>query len=219
MEISNRTSRAWLNATGYTAKTPSPLNGFELLNHMAVAVCARGKIEAAEAFELLAEEYKKNAEEGKSTFREEEKHRIMFEGIACWPHLRHTATELKTRGINMVSTVYAEAFSFFYEDLDGLAEAYSKVPNCINLERARDLRVKVAKATNTEGILVHVNRSCKLWSGFMNEMSRQIGEECQIPVVSFDGDQADPRNFSAAQYTTRVQGLAEIMASKKGGAI
>jgi benzoyl-CoA reductase/2-hydroxyglutaryl-CoA dehydratase subunit BcrC/BadD/HgdB len=143
----------------------------------------------------------------------------MFEGIACWPHLRHTATELKTRGINMVSTVYAEAFSFFYEDLDGLAEAYSKVPNCINLERARDLRVKVAKATNTEGILVHVNRSCKLWSGFMNEMSRQIGEECQIPVVSFDGDQADPRNFSAAQYTTRVQGLAEIMASKKGGAI
>ena len=46
-------------------------------------------------------------------------------------------------------------------------------------------------------------------------MSRQIGEECGIPVVSFDGDQADPRNFSEAQYDTRVQGLAEIMASRK----
>jgi benzoyl-CoA reductase/2-hydroxyglutaryl-CoA dehydratase subunit BcrC/BadD/HgdB len=217
MEVSNRTSRAWLEATGYTAKTPSPLNGFSLLNHMAVAVCARGTVEAAEAFEQLAKEYKKNVEDGVSGFRVEEKHRIMFEGIACWPHLRTTATELKSRGMNMVSTVYAEAFSFFYEDLDGLAEAYCNVPNAINLERARDLRVKVASGTNTQGLLVHVNRSCKLWSGFMGEMSRQIGQECDIPVVSFDGDQADPRNFSDAQYATRVQGLAEIMESRKGG--
>jgi benzoyl-CoA reductase/2-hydroxyglutaryl-CoA dehydratase subunit BcrC/BadD/HgdB len=48
-------------------------------------------------------------------------------------------------------------------------------------------------------------------------MSRQIGEACEIPVTSFDGDQADPRNFSAAQYETRVQGLTEIMESNKGG--
>ena len=27
----------------------------------------------------------------------------------------------------------------------------------------------------------------------------------------FDGDQADPRNFNAAQYETRVQGLVEAM--------
>jgi adenylosuccinate synthase len=45
----------------------------------------------------------------------------------------------------------------------------------------------------------------------MPEMSRQIGELCNIPVVSFDGDQADPRNFSEAQYETRVQGLMETM--------
>ena len=62
-----------------------------------------------------------------------------------------------------------------------------------------------------EGLLVHTNRSCKLWSGFMYEMSRQIGEACDIPVVSFDGDQADPRNFNEAQYVTRVQGLMEAM--------
>ena len=51
----------------------------------------------------------------------------------------------------------------------------------------------------------------------MYEMSRQIGEDCGIPVTSFDGDQADPRNFSEAQYETRVQGLTEIMESNKGG--
>lgn len=51
----------------------------------------------------------------------------------------------------------------------------------------------------------------------MAEMSRQIANECEIPHVAFDGDQADPRNFSEAQYETRVQGLTEIMESKKGG--
>ncbi|MBR5756887.1 MAG: 2-hydroxyacyl-CoA dehydratase [Firmicutes bacterium] len=214
-EYSGRCSRAWLEATGQAKYVPSPFNGFDLLNHMAVMVTARGKAEAAEAMETLLKEYKENHENGTSTFRGEEKYRIMFEGIACWPWLRATATGLKSRGINMVTTIYADAFGFIYDDFDGMCRAYANVPNCMNLEHSRDKRVKLAKADSVEGLLVHTNRSCKLWSGFMPEMSRQIGEACDIPVVSFDGDQADPRNFSEAQYDTRVQGLTEIMESRK----
>ncbi len=215
MEISGRTSRAWLAATATARYTPSPFNGFDLLNHMAVMVTARGKLEAAEAMELLQKEYEESHEKGTSTFRAEEKYRIMFEGIACWPWLRVTATGLKSRGINMVTTIYADAFGFIYKDFDDMCRAYCKVPNAINLEYARDKRIKLAKDNHAEGLLVHTNRSCKLWSGFMYEMSRQIGEACDIPVASFDGDQADPRNFSEAQYDTRVQGLMEIMEANR----
>lgn len=216
MHNSCRTSRAWLEATSCAKYTPSPFNGFDLLNHMAVMVTARGKAEAADAMETLLKEYQQNHEQGKSTFRAEEKHRILFEGIACWPWLRATSSGLKERGINMVTTIYADAFGFIYDDFDGMVRAYCKVPNAINLELSRDKRVKLCEDNHVEGMLVHVNRSCKLWSGFMSEMSRQIGETCGIPVVSFDGDQADPRNFSEAQYDTRVQGLAEIMEARKG---
>ncbi|MCR5083535.1 MAG: 2-hydroxyacyl-CoA dehydratase [Parasporobacterium sp.] len=215
MEFSGRSSRAWLKATSCAKYTPSPFNGFDLLNHMAVMVTARGKKEAAEAMELLYKEYEENHEKGESTFRTEEKYRIMFEGIACWPWLRVTSTGLKSRGINMVTTIYADAFGFIYKDFDDMCRAYASVPNAINLEKARDKRTKLCKDNSVEGLLVHTNRSCKLWSGFMYEMSRQIGEECNIPVVSFDGDQADPRNFSEAQYDTRVQGLMEIMEANK----
>ncbi|MBE6014410.1 MAG: 2-hydroxyacyl-CoA dehydratase [Lachnospiraceae bacterium] len=215
MEYSGRSSRAWLKAAGCAHYNPSPFNGFDLLNHMAVMVTARGKKEAAEAMELLYKEYEANHEKGESTFRAEEKYRIMFEGIACWPWLRVTSTGLKSRGINMVTTIYADAFGFIYDDFDGMCRAYASVPNAINLEKARDKRVALAKEIGVEGLLVHTNRSCKLWSGFMYEMSRQIGEEVGIPVVSFDGDQADPRNFSEAQYDTRVQGLTEIMETGK----
>jgi benzoyl-CoA reductase/2-hydroxyglutaryl-CoA dehydratase subunit BcrC/BadD/HgdB len=215
MEISGRTSRAWLAATACAKYTPSPFNGFDLLNHMAVMVTARGKLEAAEAMETLLKEYEENHVNGTSTFRGEEKHRIMFEGIACWPWLRVTSTGLKSRGINMVTTIYADAFGFIYDDFDGMCKAYCNVPNAINLEHARDKRIKLCQDNHVEGLLVHTNRSCKLWSGFMPEMSRQIGEACNIPVASFDGDQADARNFSEAQYDTRVQGLTEIMQNIK----
>ena len=36
-----------------------------------------------------------------------------------------------------------------------------------------------------------------------------------MPYVSFDGDQADPRAFSPAQYETRFQALTEIMEQNK----
>ena len=62
---------------------------------------------------------------------------------------------------------------------------------------------------------MHVNRSCKMWSGIAPEMGRRIASDLNIPVVTFDGDQSDPRNFSEAQYVTRVQGLVEIMESNK----
>ena len=215
MEISGRTSRVWLAATAMARYVPSPFNGFDLLNHMAVMVTARGKPEAAEAMETLLKEYEENHNKGISTYRGEEQHRIMFEGIACWPWLRVTSRGLRDRGINMVTTIYADAFGFIYEDFDGMCRAYAKVPNAINLEYARDKRIRLCQDNHVEGLLVHTNRSCKLWSGFMNEMSRQIGAACEIPVVSFDGDQADPRNFSEAQYDTRVQGLTEIMQSRK----
>ena len=192
--FSCRSSRAWLDATAQAKYTPSPFNGFDLLNHMAVMVTARGKEAAGEAMEQLLKEYKENHENGTSTYRGEEKYRVMFEGIACWPYLRATSHGLRDRG---------------------MIAAYCSVPNAINLEKSRDKRIKLCKDNNVEGLLVHTNRSCKLWSGFMSEMSRQIGEACGIPVTSFDGDQADPRNFSEAQYDTRVQGLMEIMEANK----
>ena len=213
--FSCRSSRAWLDATAQAKYTPSPFNGFDLLNHMAVMVTARGKEAAGEAMEQLLKEYKENHENGTSTYRGEEKYRVMFEGIACWPYLRATSHGLRDRGINMVTTIYADAFGFDYHSFDEMIAAYCSVPNAINLEKSRDKRIKLCKDNNVEGLLVHTNRSCKLWSGFMSEMSRQIGEACGIPVTSFDGDQADPRNFSEAQYDTRVQGLMEIVEANK----
>lgn len=215
MENSQRSAQAWLKAASYCNYVPSPLNGFDLFNHMAVAVVARGTKEAAAAFEQLAEECAQMVREHKSTYKVEEKYRVLFEGIACWPHLRDTSVPLKENGINVTATVYAAGFGILYENTLDLMRAYNRIPNNITIERATALRENACRDGKVDGVVMHINRSCKLWSGIAPEMGRRLEDHLNIPVVLFDGDQADPRNFSKAQYETRIQGLAEIMESNK----
>jgi benzoyl-CoA reductase/2-hydroxyglutaryl-CoA dehydratase subunit BcrC/BadD/HgdB len=215
MDISQRSSRAWLKAVDYMKYTPSPFSGFDIFNNMAVACVARGTIEGAEAFEQLAEEYEENVKNGISTFKAEEEYRVLFEGIACWANLSFTYKTLKKMGINMTATIYGPAFSFLYTNLDELMAAYSYVPNSNCFAREVQLRVDDAIKNKVDGAIIHINRSCKHWSGNLYEMERQLREQVGIPTVTFDGDQSDPRAFSEAQYETRIQGLVEIMAENK----
>lgn len=211
MEVSQRSSKAWLRAVSYMSSEPSPFSGFDIFNNMAVACVGRGTVEAAEAFEQLADEYDALAAEKKSTFKGEEKYRILFEGIACWANLRFTYKTLQSRGINLTASIYGPAFSFLYSNLDELMAAYAYVPNSNCFERELELRVTDAKKNKVDGAIFHMNRSCKHWSGNLYELERQFREQTGIPTIMFDGDQSDPRCFSEAQYETRVEALVEIM--------
>ena len=215
MEVSQRSSRAWLRAVGFMQCEPSPFSGFDIFNNMAVACVGRGTVEAAEAFEQLADEYEALASEHKSTFKGEEKYRILFEGIACWANLRYTYKALQSRGINMTATIYGPAFSFLYGNMDELMAAYAYVPNSNCFEREVQLRVNDAVKNKVDGAVIHINRSCKKWSGASYELERQLRERVGIPTVCFDGDQSDPRCFSEAQYDTRIEALVEIMEQNK----
>ena len=215
MEVSQRSSKAWLKAISYMSCEPSPFSGFDIFNNMAVACVGRGTVEAAEAFEYLADEYAALAAEGKSMFKGEEKYRILFEGIACWANLRATYKALQSRGVNLTASDYGPAFSYLYSNLDELMAAYAKVPNCHCFEGELKMRVDSAIDHKVDGAIFHVNRSCKNWSGTLYEMERQFKEKTGVPTVTFDGDQSDPRCFSEAQYETRVEALVEIMAENK----
>ncbi|MVB12368.1 2-hydroxyglutaryl-CoA dehydratase, D-component [Caprobacter fermentans] len=207
----NRTANAWLKVCDYLQYKPSPMSGFDLFNHMADVVTARGKKETAEAFELLASELEENLKTGKSTLPFPEQHRIMMEGIPPWPHLRELFKPLKEHGLNVTAVVYAPAFAFRFNDVEGMARSYAVAPNSVCLEKGVDWRSQLCKDNKVDGALVHYNRACKAWSGYMPEMQRRWQNELGIPVVGYDGDQADSRNFNAAQYETRVQALVEAM--------
>ena len=207
----NRTAKAWLKVCDYLQYKPAPYSGFDLFNHMADVVTARGKVAAAEAFEQLAADLEEAVKTGHSTTPFPEKYRVMFEGIPCWPKLPALFKPLKANGVNVTAVVYAPAFGFVYNGMDEMVRAYCKAPNSVCIEQGVDWREGICRDNKVDGVLVHYNRSCKPWSGYMAEMQRRFTKDLGIPTAGFDGDQADPRNFNAAQYETRVQGLVEAM--------
>ena len=211
----NRTAQAWLKVCDYLQYKPAPMSGFDLFNHMADVVTARGRLAAAEAFELLATELEENVKTGKSTLPFPEEYRVMFEGIPCWPKLPALFRPLKKNGVNVTAVVYAPAFGFVYNGMDEMVRAYCKAPNSVCIEQGVDWREGICRANKVDGVLVHYNRSCKPWSGYMAEMQRRFTADLGIPCAGFDGDQADPRNFNEAQYETRVQGLVEAMEANR----
>ncbi|MGL5780031.1 2-hydroxyacyl-CoA dehydratase subunit D [Cetobacterium sp.] len=217
MKISSKNGRLWKESMSLSSAEPSPMNGFDLFNYMAVIVCARGKQETTDAFELLITEMKERIENKESTFRGEEKHRIMMEGIPCWPYIGYKMKTLSKYGVNMTGSVYPDAWALQYEvnDLDGMARAYSSMFNNVNLDRMSEYRINSLLDGKCDGAFYHMNRSCKLMSLIQYEMMRKVEEATGIPYVGFDGDQADPRCFTEAQFETRLQGLVEVMEERK----
>lgn len=217
MKISSEAAKTWKSAMDKAALVPSPLNGFNIFNYMALIVCMRGKPESIELFKLVAEELDELYHNGQSQFPAREEYRIMWEGIACWPYLSHTFKTLKDYGVNLVGSTYPGAWTLLYEanDLDGMARAYSGVMNNSNLKKQVDLRTTIIAECKCDGAVYHLNRSCKLMDFMQYELQRQVLNITGAPFVVFDGDQTDPRNFAKAQYDTRIQALVEMMAERK----
>ncbi|MCI2106057.1 MAG: 2-hydroxyacyl-CoA dehydratase family protein [Intestinimonas sp.] len=218
MKISLRNKDLWREANELLAHKPAPISGFELFNYMSCMVCCRGKESTTAILEQLIREIDANIKAGKSTFPVEEKYRIFWEGIACWPYLGHTLKTLRKYGVNLVATGYVNAWGLDYElnDLDGLARAYIDLPNNNNnLDTVVQRRVEAVKQFSCDGVIYHVNRSCKVMDCQQYELQRRVQEATGVPFTSFDGDQADFRAYSEAQYETRVQGLVELMEERK----
>lgn len=218
MKTSVETSVWWKKASLQARAVPSPLNGFDLFNYMAMIVCARGTEEGRDLFKLWYEELADQKSAGLGPWKEgEERYRVMWDGIACWPYLADTYKTLKKYGINMVTSTYPDSWYIVYEgdDLDGMAKAYSSNYVNRNLDFGVDNITKIVKDFRLDGIIYHSNRSCKLMDFRQFEVQRRVEQATGIPSVIFDGDQTDPRAFSLAQYETRIQALVEMMETRK----
>lgn len=217
MKTSNENSVLWKKACDLNEAEPAPLNGFELFNYMGMMVCMRGKEETGEILKALIAELEENIAMGQGAYKEGEKYRIMFDGIACWPYLSHNYKFLKENGINIVCSSYPDAWILRYQpgNLDDLARVYTMVGNNTCMEYQADRREETNMRFKVDGVLFHVNRSCKVMDCMQYEQQRLLRERTGIPITTFDGDQADPRAFAPAQFETRVDALREMMDQAK----
>lgn len=217
MRTSQQVSQAWKRAIDMGKNLPAPLNGFDSFNYMALIVAMRGKPETAAVFDRLTEELAEKVARGESCYPDGEKYRILWDGIACWPYIGQNLRSFKEKGINIVTSTYPDAWLLMYEpgNLDEMAQAYALVGNNVCMEYQADRRMQSIREFNVDGVLFHINRSCKVMDFLQYEQHRLVGARAKVPIVTFDGDQSDPRNFSTAQFETRLQGLMEMIDQAK----
>ena len=201
------------------SRTPAPLSGFDFFNYMSCLVLCRGKESTTEIFKQLKKEVEEHIANNTSSFPAKEEFRVHWEGIACWPNLGHNLKILKNYGVNAVINGYVTAWNVIYEpgNMDSMAYAYAtSSTNSLSTPSIMNMRSDTIRNYDCDGMLCHVNRSCKLMTFHIFVGRNIVEEKTGVPCVNFDGDQSDTRVYSEAQFETRVQGLVEIMKQNKG---
>ena len=217
-QVRQQTQRSiaqWNRIASMSQYKPSPLNGFDLFNYMALVVCARSRDYAEITFRKFADELEEKYKKGESAFKGAEKNRVAWEGIAVWPYLGHTFKTLKNQGSIMTGSAYPNIWDLTYDADDETLHSTTETYTRTYINTCLDNKVKVLRGImdrgKCDGVVYHLNRSCKLMSFLNVETAELIQQANGLPYVSFDGDQTDPRNFAPAQYDTRVQALGEMM--------
>jgi benzoyl-CoA reductase/2-hydroxyglutaryl-CoA dehydratase subunit BcrC/BadD/HgdB len=217
MKRSTRNAKQWTKVLNYANEKPSPIDGFNFFNYMSSMVRERSGDNTYELFKLLEEEMEEFIKTGQSQYKGEQNYRIQWEGIPCWPYLKHNVTFMKEYGIALVASLYPGAWGLNYEpgDWDSLATAYLKIFTNCDFEYNVKVRKEIAEAANIDGIICHSNKSCRVNILLQQAVLRDVSNQVGVPLIFFDGDQCDPNLFAKAQFETRLQSLVESMEANK----
>ena len=207
----NRSVQAWQAVLDAAQRRPSPLDSLEIFNFMPQMVTGRCAPETERRLTALLQELEARPAAPARTGD----FRIFWEGSPCWPAERQIAAQLRRRHIQVVADTLSPSLCFRYSGLDGLLQAYCGTINGVSLEEGVRMRAALCRAFGVEGVLVHYNRSCRPWCGALQEVERRLRRELNVPVVAFEGDQAEPNAFLPAQFETRLDALADLMAAAR----
>ncbi len=215
LRISNENGHLWRSISKLLSESHTILRGMDLFNYMGLIVTQRGRASTTEALQALYNELFEKDNDNKDVGIQKWERRIFYDGMCCWPELMKLTISFERYGMNVTGAINVDMWGLEYSSFDEMIRAYCNLPNAVNLERAKDMRLEKISEKKCDGMIVHMSRSCKMWSGIMYEMLRQIEQEKEIPVLTFDGEQADQRGFSESQFDTRLQGFHELLLENK----
>jgi benzoyl-CoA reductase subunit B len=228
LDWTNRMGRAWrrvlkLNST-YPAVFDAMMDG---TIYLGVANALRGTEEGAIYFEELAEEMELKAKLGIGTGRDvEEKHRLIFVGVPCYPIFRRFYQLFSEWGGVFVSSTYTWFASGgldldFEYDLDRPIESLSEglLRGC---RRAMDamiyhdkMLVDAIDTFRADGVVYHPIKSCRTVSTALADSRRDILSKRDVLCLHIESDMMDKRVVSEAQMKNRIDAFFEGLDSRR----
>ncbi|HSR46502.1 MAG TPA: 2-hydroxyacyl-CoA dehydratase family protein [Anaerolineales bacterium] len=222
----NEMSRAWRRVLELNASRPGVFNAItDGTVYLGVANAFRGTPEGAQFFTDLVEEMEYKAANGLGVV-EEEKHRLVFVGVPCYPIFRRF-NELFTEwgGVFVTSTYLWFAsggadLGFEYDlerPLESLAEGV-----LISVRHAMDSMFYQDRALvdsvaqyGIDGVVYHPIKSCRTTSAGMADNRRAFMQAVDVPSLFIESDMMDKRVVSEAQMKNRIDAFFEGLNARR----
>jgi benzoyl-CoA reductase/2-hydroxyglutaryl-CoA dehydratase subunit BcrC/BadD/HgdB len=219
VKYSDLAGHYWKQIMALRKNRPSPASFRNLAGQILPLVTFLGDKDASDFYEALLGRYQDDVKEGKTPCKEGEKYRLIWNGIPIWHHLQ-IINYFEDKGANFVWEPYTN-LSWGNKTKSGrldlarpfhtLAEKYTNVLSNRPIEDRFAYYDQAIKDYDVDGLVMFSNRSCRPMSIGQRELVDLVKEKHDIPILIFEGDQADPEGFSWDDARTRIDGFIEVL--------
>jgi len=226
MGHANEMSRGWKKVLEFNKSCPSLFNALtDGTIYLGVANGFRGAQEGGHFFSNLVEEMAFKSAHGIGTLTEE-KYRLTFIGVPCYPIFRRFNELFTEWGGNFVHSTYlwfasgGANLGFEYDlsrPLESLAEGVLiSVRNAMDSMFYQDRAIiEMVDSYHLDGVVYHPVKSCRTTSTGMADNRRSVMAARDIPSLFIESDMMDRRVVGEAQMKNRIDAFFEGLASRK----
>jgi benzoyl-CoA reductase subunit B len=226
MGHANEMSRGWKRVLEFNKSQPSLFNALtDGTIYLGVSNGFRGSAEGGLYFTNLAEEMAYKAEHRIGTLTEE-KYRLNFVGVPCYPIFRRFNELFTQWGGTFVHSTYlwfaSGGTNLGYEydlthPLESLAEGVLiSVRDAMDSMFYQDRAIlEMIDAYNLDGVVYHPIKSCRTTSAGMADNRRALMAARDIPSLFIESDMMDRRVVAEAQMKNRIDAFFEGLASRR----
>lgn len=226
LTYANVMNRAWRRVLQLNQSRPSVFNALtDGTIYLGVLNGFRGTREGARYFENLVEEMEFKATEGIGTMTEE-KYRLLFVGVPCYPIFRRFNELFTEWGGTFVNSTYlwfaAGGVAQPYEyDLSRPLESFAEgvllyVRNAMDSMFFQEQALaEMIEPFHVDGVVYHPIKSCRTVSAGLADSRRALMAARDIPSLFIESDMMDRRVVSEAQLKNRADAFFEGLASRR----
>ena len=228
LRLTNDMGRSWRRALELNRATPAVFDAMlEGTIYLGVANALRGTAEGARYFTDLVAELEHKAANGLSPLVDrEERHRLIFVGVPCYPIFRRFYQLFAEWGGVFVSSTYTWFASGGLNDpyeydlerpLESLAEGVLR-----GVTRAGDAMLfhdrpllESIDEFRADGVVYHPIKSCRTVSTGLADSRRVVLDQRDVLCLYIESDMMDKRVVSEAQLKNRIDAFFEGLASRR----
>lgn len=222
----NDMSRSWKRVLELNKSTPSVFNAVtDGTIYLGMANGFRGTAAGSQYFRNVVEEMEYKSAHGIGTLHDE-KYRLIFVGVPCYPIFRRFNEMFSEWGGAFVSSTYlwfaSGGTNLGYEydlsnPLDSLAEGV-----LISVRHAMDSMffqdrtlIDMVEPFKVDGVVYHPIKSCRTVSTGLADNRRSLLASCDVGSLFIESDMMDKRVVSEAQLKNRIDAFFEGLATRK----